>query len=83
MKFLDGLPLFAPVDVHEHRLHVLGDGGEVFISDVLAELEQVEILESDCLRFLGEIVDGDGQHVELKFPLEQRLDLVAVDLLAE
>lgn len=50
---------------------------------MLAELEEVEILERDCLGLFGEIVDGNGQHVELKFPLQQCLDLVAVDVLAE
>ena len=50
---------------------------------MLAEFEKVEILECDCLGLLGEIVDGNGQHVELKFPLQQCLHLVAVDVLAE
>ncbi len=82
MKVPHRLSLLPPVDVDEHRLHLLSEGGQILVGEVLGEPDPVEFLDGSDGFILGEIVDGDGVDVQLEFPLEQSLYLVGVAVLA-
>ena len=67
------------VNVHKNGLDILGNGGQVLAGEVFGVFEFVEVIDGDGWS-IWEVLNGDGEEVELLFPLKESLYFVGCDL---
>lgn len=83
MEVFHILSFFAPLNIDEDRLYILAKSRQVLRGYIFGEVDSVELVEEYFLGVVGEVVNGDGEDVELKLPLEEGFNFIAVNLLTK